>query len=78
MEELFNENKIEELEQKIDNLITNYRGIKEEHQKLLERVKLLETENTELKTKVADARNERHLLIEKITKIIEKVEHVEV
>ena len=78
MEELFNENKIEELEQKIDNLITNYRGIKEEHQKLLERVKLLETENTELKTKVADARNEQHLLIEKITKIIEKVEHVEV
>lgn len=78
MEELFSEDKIVELEQKIDNLITTYKGMKGEHQKLLDRVKLLETENTELKTKMTDARNERQLLIEKVTKIIEKVEHVEV
>lgn len=78
MEEFFNENKIIELEQKIDNLITNYRGVREEHQKLLDRVKLLEAENTELKTKMADVRSERQLLIEKVTKIIEKVEQVEV
>ncbi|HBA53930.1 hypothetical protein [Syntrophorhabdus aromaticivorans] len=76
--ELFNEDKISELEQKIDTLITSYVGMKEEHEKLLLRAKDLETENTELKTRIADARAERELLIEKVTKIIEKVEKVEV
>jgi len=76
--ELFSENKIGELEQKIDNLIKNYKGMKEEHEKLLGRIKSLEGENTELKTKMADVKNERELLIEKVTKILEKVEKVEV
>ena len=76
--ELFSENRIGDLEQKIDNLIKNYKGMKEEHEKLLGRVKTLETENTELKTRMADVKNERELLIEKVTKILEKVEKVEV
>lgn len=76
--ELFSENRIVELEQKIDNLIKNYKGMKEEHEKLLGKVTSLETENTELKTKMADVKNERELLIEKVTKILEKVEKVEV
>ena len=76
--ELFSENRIGDLEQKIDNLIKNYKGMKEEHEKLLGRVKSLETENTELKTRMADVKNERELLIEKVTKILEKVEKVEV
>ena len=76
--ELFSENRIVELEGKIDNLIKNYKVMKEEHEKLLGRVKSLETENTELKTKMADVKNERELLIEKVTKILEKVEKVEV
>jgi chromosome segregation ATPase len=76
--ELFSENKIGELEQKIDNLIKSYKGMKEEHEKLSGRVKSLEAENTELKTKMAEVRNERELLIEKVTKILEKVEKVEV
>jgi regulator of replication initiation timing len=76
--ELFSENRIVELEEKIDNLIKNYKGMKDEHEKLLEKVKSLETENTELKTRMADVKNERELLIEKVTKILEKVEKVEV
>ena len=76
--ELLSESRIGELEEKIDNLITNYKGMKEEHEKLLEMVKSLETENTELKTKMADVKDERELLIEKVTKILEKVEKVEV
>ncbi|OPX94488.1 MAG: hypothetical protein A4E62_02060 [Syntrophorhabdus sp. PtaU1.Bin002] len=76
--ELFNEEKIGELEQKIDILITSYKGMKEEHEKLLLRTKELETENVELKARMANVRTERELLIEKVTKIIEKVEKVEV
>ncbi|OPY68661.1 MAG: hypothetical protein A4E63_01954 [Syntrophorhabdus sp. PtaU1.Bin050] len=76
--ELFNEEKIGELEQKIDTLITSYMGMKEEHEKLLLRAKELETENVELKARMANVRTERELLIEKVTKIIEKVEKVEV
>lgn len=76
--ELFNEEKIGELEQKIDTLITSYKGMKEEHEKLLLRAKELETENVELKARMANVRTERELLIEKVTKIIEKVEKVEV
>jgi chromosome segregation ATPase len=76
--ELFSENRIVDLEEKIDNLITNYKGMKEGHEKLLGRVKSLESENAELKTKMADVKNERELLIEKVTKILEKVEKAEV
>jgi len=76
--ELFNEEKIGELEQKIDTLIASYMGMKEEHEKLLLRAKELETENVELKARMANVRTERELLIEKVTKIIEKVEKVEV
>jgi regulator of replication initiation timing len=76
--EIFSENKIVDLEEKIDNLIKNYKGMKEEHEKLLGRVKSLETENADLKTKMADVKNERELLIEKVTKILEKVEKAEV
>ena len=76
--ELFGENRIVALEEKIDNLIKNYKGMKEEHEKLLGKVKSLEIENTELKTKMDDVKNERELLIEKVTKILEKVEKVEV
>jgi len=47
--ELFSENRIVDLEEKIDNLIKNYKGMKEEHEKLLGKVKSLETENAELK-----------------------------
>jgi regulator of replication initiation timing len=76
--ELFSENRIVDLEEKIDNLITNYKGMKEGHEKLLGRVKSLESENAELKTKMADVKNARELLIEKVTKILEKVEKAEV
>ena len=43
--ELFSENRIGELEERIDNLIKSYRLIKEENEKLLASVKPLEVEN---------------------------------
>jgi len=76
--ELFSENRILELEERIDALITNYRSTKEEFEKVSGKVKSLETENKELKEKMAEAKNEREVIVGKITKILEKVEKVEV
>jgi hypothetical protein len=76
--ELFSENRIGELEEKIDNLIQNYKVMKGEKDELLHRIQVLEGENKTLKEKMADTKNERELLIDKVTKILEKVEKVEV
>ena len=76
--ELFSENRIIQLEEKIDTLITNYRATKEEYEKVLGKVKSLETENKELRDKMSEVKNEREVIVNKITKILEKVEKVEV
>jgi regulator of replication initiation timing len=76
--ELFSENRIVELEERIDALIKNYRNTKEEHQKLVEHVKSLEEENKELKERVSNAKNEREVIAGKVIKILEKIESVEV
>ena len=76
--ELFSENRIGELEEKIDNLIRNYKTMKGEKDELVNRIQALEGENKTLKEKMADTRSERELLIDKVTKILEKVEKVEV
>ena len=75
--ELFSETRIIELEEKIDNLIGNYLALKEEHRQTLEKLASIETENTELKDKVNTVKTERELIIEKVTKLLEKVEKVE-
>jgi septal ring factor EnvC (AmiA/AmiB activator) len=76
--ELFSENRIVELEEKIGNLIASYKNVKEEKEKLLHRLQSLGTENKELKEKMVEVKNEREVLIEKVTKILEKIEKVEV
>jgi uncharacterized coiled-coil DUF342 family protein len=76
--ELFSENRISELEEKIDLLIRNYKSMKEERERFSERIQSLETENQTLKQKMTETKGERELIIDKVTRILEKVEQVEV
>lgn len=75
--ELFSDNKIDELEKKIDTLIKNYKTFKEEKEQLNARIQSLETENTELKKKMDETTTERKLVLEKVMSILEKVETVD-
>ena len=52
--------------------------IKEENEGLLKKIKLLEVENKELKEKLSGTKGEREVIIDKITKILEKIEKTEV
>jgi len=75
--ELFADNRIDELEGKIEKLINTYKSVKEEREKLLGRVQVLESENKELKEKVGGSKSEKELIASKITKILEKLEKAE-
>jgi len=77
MEELFGDNKLGELEEKIDALVVSYRGIKGEKEKLAAKIDSLETENRELKKKMAEIQSEKELVMRKVKSILEKVEKIE-
>jgi len=72
--ELFPDDRIDELEGKIEKLISTYKSVKEEREKLLTRVQTLESENKDLKEKVGGSKSEKELIASKITKILEKLE----
>jgi RecB family endonuclease NucS len=76
--DVFSENKIEELEEKIDKLIENYKIIKEENEKLNVKLKSLEGNDKNIQEKIIEIKKEREILIDKVTKILEKVEKVEI
>ncbi|MDR2017756.1 MAG: hypothetical protein LBQ00_02605 [Syntrophobacterales bacterium] len=76
--ELFSETRIEDLETKIDGLINGYLSMKKAHEDTMARLQLVETENAQLKEKVNSNRTERELIMDKVTKLLEKVEKVEV
>ncbi len=76
--EIISENRIEELEEKIDRIINNYKTMKEENEKLKAKLQSIEANDKNSQKKMADMVNERELLIEKVTKILEKVEKVEI
>ena len=76
--EIISENRIEELEEKIDRIIDNYKAIKEENDQLKAKIQSIETNDKEAAKKVAELAGERQLLLEKVTKILEKVEKVEI
>jgi regulator of replication initiation timing len=76
--ELFSDNRIDELEGKIEKLITTYKSVKEEKEKLISKVQALETENKELKEKMGGSKTEKELIASKITKILEKLDKAEV
>jgi cell division protein FtsB len=78
MDELFQDNRLGQLEEKIDGLIQTYRGVKDDKEKLSGRVETLEAENRELKTRVADMQSQNDLIMQKVKSILEKVEQIEV
>ena len=75
--ELFDDNKIDELEGKIEKLISNYKAAKEEKEKLIVKVKALETENHEMKQKMGGSKSEKEIIINKISKLMEKIDKAE-
>jgi len=77
MEGLFTDNKLGELEEKIDALVTNYRGIRAEKEKLAGKVESLEGENRELKRKMAEIQSEKEIVMQKVKSILDKVEKIE-
>lgn len=76
--ELFSEDRISELETKIDKLIKAYRSAKEEKDHLTARLQSLENENKELQDRILATRGEREMIIDKVTRILEKIETAEV
>lgn len=78
MDELFQDDKLGKLEEKIDGLIQTYRGLKEDREKLSGRLETLETENRELKAQVADMENQNEVVMQKVRSLLEKVEQIEV
>ena len=77
MEELFSDNKLGELEEKIDALVTNYKGIKAEKEKLATKVGSLEAENRELKQKMTEIQSGKEIVMRKVKSILDKVEKIE-
>ena len=77
MEGLFTDNKLGELEEKIDALVTNYRGIRAEKEKQAGKIESLEAENRELKQKMAEIQSEKEIVMHKVKSILEKVEKIE-
>jgi chromosome segregation ATPase len=77
MEGLFSDNKLGELEEKIDALVTNYRGIRAEKEKQAGKIESLEAENRELKQKMAEIQKEKEIVMHKVKSILEKVEKIE-
>jgi regulator of replication initiation timing len=75
--ELFGENRLGDLEAKIEKMITGYQTMKLEREGLLNRIKTLEIENKEFKDKMADTKNEKEVIIDKITRILEKIDKTE-
>jgi hypothetical protein len=78
MDELFQDNKLGQLEEKIDGLIQTYRGVREDREKLSGRVEILEAENRDLKARMADMQSQNEGVMQKVKSILEKVEQIEV
>lgn len=78
MEELFGDNKLGELEEKIDNIIRTYSGMREEKDSLLRRIESLEVENRELKEQMTRTQNDKDVIMGKVKSILEKIEKIEV
>ena len=77
MEGLFGDNKLGELEEKIDALVTNYKGVKAEKEKLAAKINSLEAENRELKEKMTEIQGQKEIVMRKVKSILEKVEKIE-
>jgi len=78
MEELFGDNKLGELEEKIDVLLGAYKGIREEKIGLAGRIASLEAENRQLKEQMAKLEEEKDVIMHKVKGILDKMQRIEV
>ena len=78
MEDLFGDNKLGQLEEKIEGLLKNYAELKDERRSLTGRIESLESENRELKEQMARAENEKTVIMQKVKGILDKIEQIEV
>lgn len=78
MEELFGDNKLGQLEEKIEGLLKTYAGLKEERKGLNERIESLESENRDLKEQMTRAESEKTAIMQKVKGILDKIEQIEV
>jgi regulator of replication initiation timing len=77
MEQLFSDNKLGELEEKIDVLLSAYKDMREEKESTVSRIESLEAENRELKELVAKVEGEKDLVMQKVKGILEKIQKIE-
>ena len=77
MEQLFSDNRLGELEEKIDLLLNTYKGMREEKEGNVRRIESLEAENRELREQVARVESEKDLVMQKVKGILEKIQKIE-
>jgi hypothetical protein len=75
--EILGDSKLDELEGKIEKLVTSYKAVKEEKDRLFVKIQALEAQNLELKEKAEGSKNEKELIASKISKILEKIDKAE-
>ncbi len=78
MEGLFSDNKLGELEAKIDSLVTTFRSMREEKDTLLTKIESLEKENRELKEQMVKVQGDKEVIMHKVKGILEKIQKIEV
>ena len=77
MEQLFTDNRLGELEEKIDVLLSAYKDMREQKESTAARIESLEAENRELKEQVARVEGEKDLVMQKVKGILEKIQKIE-
>jgi chromosome segregation ATPase len=77
MEGLFTENQLDKLEEKIEGILHQYAGLKDEKMTLSGKIQALESENQDLKDKVTRAEHERDVIMQKVKGILSKLEQLE-
>ena len=77
MEQLFSDNRLGELEEKIDLLLGTYKDMREEKEGNVRRIESLEAENRELRELVAKVESEKDLVMQKVKGILEKIQKIE-
>jgi hypothetical protein len=78
MEELFGDNRLGMLEEKIDYLLKVYKGVKEEKNGLAGKIEALEAENRDLKELMARSEKEKGMIMDKVIGILDKIEKIDV
>jgi hypothetical protein len=78
MEELFSDNRLGELEDKIDVLLQGYRDMREQKGSSVARVELLENENKTLKDQIARLEEDRQVMLQKVKGILDKIQRIDV